>query len=190
MPLLTTPALRPGALARHPQPDLDAGDLRLRPWRPEDRPAVLAAYADLAIRRWHCRTMTDDEARDWIASWPRRWHRETDASWAVTDHAGVLGQIGLRAVDLYEAEAAVSYWVLPAARGRRVAARALTALTAWSLDELGLHRLGLRHSTANIASCQVAQRAGFPLEGTNRGAARHTDGWHDMHVHARLRTDT
>ncbi|NES27662.1 GNAT family N-acetyltransferase [Micromonospora terminaliae] len=190
MPLLTTPALPPGTLAGRPQPDLDAGDLLLRPWHPDDGQAVLAAYADPAIRRWHCRTMSGDEARDWIDAWPRRWHQETDASWAVTDHAGVLGQVGLRAVDLYEGEAAVSYWVLPAARGQRVAARALTALTAFAFDRLGLHRLGLRHSTANGASCQVAQRAGFHLEGTNRGAARHTDGWHDMHVHARLRTDT
>jgi hypothetical protein len=26
-------------------------------------------------------------------------------------------------------------------------------------------------------------------EGTLRGAARHAGGWHDMHQHARLRTD-
>ncbi|MFG3603320.1 GNAT family N-acetyltransferase [Micromonospora chersina] len=190
MPLLTTPALHAGALARHPQPDLDAGDLRLRPWRPEDRPAVLAAYADPAIRRWHCRAMTDDEARDWIASWPVRWRQETGAGWAVTDGPTVLGQISLRALDLPEAQAEVSYWVLPAARGRHVAARALTALTTFGFDRLGLHRVWLRHSTANPASCRVAERAGLTAEGTQRGAARHTDGWHDMHLHARLRTDT
>jgi [ribosomal protein S5]-alanine N-acetyltransferase len=190
MPLLTTPVLSPGALARHQQPVLDAADLRLRPWYPDDRPAVRAAYADPAIRRWHCRAMTDDEARDWIDSWPQRWARETGAGWAVTDPTGVLGQISLRDLDLPEAQAEVSYWVLPAARGRQVAARALTALTAWAFDEVGLHRVWLRHSTANPASCRVALRAGLAAEGTNRGAAWHTDGWHDMHLHARLRTDT
>jgi RimJ/RimL family protein N-acetyltransferase len=190
MPLLTTPALPPGTLAGRPQPDLAAGDLLLRPWHPDDRPAVLAAYADPAIRRWHCRAMTGDEARDWIDSWPGRWRQETGAGWAITDGTGVLGQISLRAVDLPEAQAEVSYWVLPAARGRRVAARALTAVAAFGFDGLGLHRLWLRHSTANPASCRVAERAGLAAEGTQRGAARHLDGWHDMHLHARLRTDT
>ncbi|MFE9692261.1 GNAT family N-acetyltransferase [Micromonospora sp. NPDC005806] len=189
MPLLTTPALGAGALARSPQPDIDAGDLRLRPWRPNDHPAVVAAYADPAVQRWHCRRMTDDEARDWIDAWPTRWRQETGAGWAVTDTTGVLGQISLRTIDLYEAQAEVSYWVLPAARGRRVAPRALAALARWSFDDLGLHRVWLRHSTANPASCRVAERAGLTAEGTSRHAARHADGWHDMHQHARLRTD-
>ncbi|MEU3458210.1 GNAT family N-acetyltransferase [Micromonospora sp. NPDC006766] len=189
MPLLTTPALPPGALAHRPQPDIDADGLRLRPWQPADRPAVLAAYADPAIQRWHCRTMTNDEARQWIDSWPLRWRQETGAGWAVTNQSGVLGQISLRRIDLTEAQAEVSYWVLPAARGRRVAPRALAALTDWSVRQLGLHRVWLRHSTANPASCRVAERAGLAAEGTNRSAGRHADGWHDMHVHARLATD-
>jgi RimJ/RimL family protein N-acetyltransferase len=70
------------------------------------------------------------------------------------------------------------------------AARALAALISWSFHDAGLHRVWLRHSTANPASCRVAHRAGLTVEGTNRGAARHADGWHDMHLHARLRTDT
>jgi len=57
------------------------------------------------------------------------------------------------------------------------------------LHDLGLHRLELRHSTANPASCRVAARAGFRLEGTLRSAMRHPDGWHDMHLHARLQGD-
>lgn len=189
MPLLVSPVLAPGVLARRPQPDIDAGDLRLRPWQPDDRPAVLAGYADPAIRRWHCRSMTDGEARDWIDSWPHRWRQETGAGWAVTDPSGVVGQISLRHLDLAEGVAEVSYWVLPVARGRGVAPRALAAMTAWSLAELGLHRVWLRHSTRNPASCRVAERAGFAAEGTNRGAAWHADGWHDMHVHARVDGD-
>jgi RimJ/RimL family protein N-acetyltransferase len=131
----------------------------------------------------------DQEAADWIDSWPARWRDETDAAWAVLDADTVVGQVGLRRIDLAEGLAAVSYWVLPNARGRRVARRALATLTSWSFETLGLHRLALSHSTANPASCRVAQHAGFPAEGTKRGEGRHTDGWHDMHLHARLRTD-
>ena len=32
-------------------------------------------------------------------------------------------------------------------------------------------------------------RAGFRAEGTKRSGARHADGWHDMHLHARVESD-
>ena len=56
-----------------------------------------------------------------------------------------------------------------------------------ALDVQGLHRLDLIHATGNLASCRVAAEAGFALEGTMRQHARHEDGWHDMHLHVRLR---
>jgi len=133
--------------------------------------------------------MTEDEARDWIAAWPARWRAETGAGWAVLDAGTVAGQISLRRLVLADGLAEVSYWVLPNARGRHLAPRALSALTTWSFGALRLHRIELSHSTANAASCRVAHYAGFAAEGTKRGESRHTDGWHDMHLHARLDTD-
>lgn len=189
VPLLVEPALCPGTMASLTQPEIAANEMTLRPWQASDRGAVTTAFADEAIRRWHCRSMTEQEAADWIESWSARWHAETDASWAVLDAGTVVGQVGLRRIDLVEGLAAVSYWVLPPSRGRRIAGRALSALSGWSFETLGLHRLELSHSTANPASCRVAQHTGFPAEGTKRSDARHADGWHDMHLHARLHSD-
>ena len=73
--------------------------------------------------------------------------------------------------------------------GRGVASAAVTTLRPWAFDQIGLQRIDLRHSVENTLSCRVATAAGFTAEGTLRGAALHTDGWHDMHLHARLRTD-
>ncbi|MEU7002576.1 GNAT family protein [Nonomuraea sp. NPDC046570] len=84
-------------------------------------------------------------------------------------------------MDFDDGIAACAYWVLPAARGTGVASRALTAVSAWALEEIGFHRLELDHSTRNHASCRVAAKAGFLLEGTKRSAAVHGDGRHDMH---------
>ena len=42
------------------------------------------------------------------------------------------------------------------------------------------------HSTRNEASCRVAAGAQFLAEGTKRSACLHLDGWHDMHLHARV----
>jgi RimJ/RimL family protein N-acetyltransferase len=70
-----------------------------------------------------------------------------------------------------------------------VATRALAVLTAWTFDQLNLHRVELHHSTMNPASCRVAENAGFSMERTKRSEALHSDGWHDMHLHARLISD-
>ncbi|HEY1178092.1 MAG TPA: GNAT family N-acetyltransferase [Phytomonospora sp.] len=190
MPRLFTPHVAPGTLAGLTQPRIELDDIALRPWRPADADGVTAAFTDPAIRTWHARSMEEGEAEAWIASWGERWKAEVDAGWAIAGaDDGLLGQISLRCVDLTEGVASISYWVLPAARGRRVAPRALSALTEWAFGTLGLHRLQLEHSTRNPASCRVAERAGFPAEGVRRGGGLHADGHHDMHSHARIAGD-
>ncbi|HEY3508309.1 GNAT family N-acetyltransferase [Kribbella sp. NPDC051137] len=191
MPLLVDPALPEGTLRSISQPPLAADHLTLRPWRAADADAVRSAFGCPDIQRWHVRRLDDRaETAEWIDQWAARWTAETAASWAVTDEADqVLGQVGLRTISLPESTASVSYWVVPGARGRSVAARAADALTRWAFGEIGFHRLAIQHSTANTASCRVAVRAGYSLEGTLRQAIKHADGWHDWHLHGRLRTD-
>jgi ribosomal-protein-alanine N-acetyltransferase len=192
VPVLVPPALPTGCLRTLQQPSLPVdGGLSLRPWRASDAEAVRSAFDCPDIQRWHVRRLDDlDEAGAWIADWPGRWADEKDASWAIADDRDEpIGQTGLRNISLFEAHAAVSYWMVPAARGQGVAVRALQAMTRWSFETLGLHRLSLQHSTGNVASCRVAAKAEFAFEGTQRGSMLHADGWHDGHVHSRLRTD-
>lgn len=186
VPRLIPPAVADGTLARIPQPVIELSDCALRPWVPADAPAVVAAYSTPDIQRWHVRSMTDDEAGAWIGSWSGRWDQGTDGGWAIARGTALLGQIGLRQLDLPDGLGHLSYWLVPEARGHGVASRALRALSAWAFDRLGLHRLEVSHSTLNRPSCRVAEKAGYRLEGTKRSEALHTDGWHDMHLHAQL----
>ena len=101
----------------------------------------------------------------------------------------VVGRVALTHLNLYEGFGALAYWVVPAARGRRVAVRAGAEVLRWAFEELGLHRVEVEHSTRNEASCRVAELLGCRAEGVRRGHALHADGHHDMHLHARLRTD-
>jgi RimJ/RimL family protein N-acetyltransferase len=188
--LSTPPAIPAGTLAAGPQPVLaGAGGLVLRPWETTDVAVFLAAYRDRRIRHWHTRQpASEDEVHAWFDRYRRDWAQETGAHWAVTRGGGaVLGRVALGGLDLDDGVAGCAYWVLPAARGAGVAARALTALSVWALGETRFHRLRLDHSTRNEASCRVAVRAGFRLEGTQRSAAVHSNGRHDMHLHARIR---
>ncbi|WP_067568598.1 GNAT family N-acetyltransferase [Nocardia acidivorans] len=175
------------------QPVIPAGeDLVLRPWLRRDAPEVYQAFQDPAIQRWHRRTAeTVEEAEEWVAMWARAWSAGADANWAVTDGGSghVVGRVSLSRIECGDGKATVAYWVTPAARGRSVASRALAAVTAWAFEEVGFHRLELVHSLHNSPSCRVAVKAGFGLEGVHRSATLHADGWHDMHLHARVRGD-
>ncbi|WP_406457147.1 GNAT family N-acetyltransferase [Streptomyces sp. NBC_00876] len=200
MPYLVPPLIPPGRLASSAQPLLPVADgLLLRPWQHADAPAVVAAFADPAIQRWHVRRAdSEDEARDWIGQWRDAWHNETAAHWAVVrpgageDTAAdqVLGRISLRSMILGIGHAECAYWTVPAARGQGVAPRATGAVARWAFDAMGFERLELVHSVTNEASCRVALKSGFAPEGTRRHGHLHADGWHDMHVHARLRDDS
>ncbi|MDG4862642.1 GNAT family N-acetyltransferase [Streptomyces sp. T-3] len=188
MPFSILPSIPAGSLASSAQPDLLSPDgaLRLRPWRTDDGEVLLRAYQDPTIRRWHLRhVVSADEAARWIADYAGFWQQETAAQWVITDAADdkALGRMALRTMDLRDGVAECAYWVLPDARGKGVAPRALTTLTEWAVGTAGFHRLELQHSVHNEGSCRVAAKSGFALEGTRREAFLHADGRHDVHVH-------
>lgn len=199
MPYLVPPHIPSGRIADGAQPALTAdGGLCLRPWEYTDAPAVLAAFSDPVIQRWHLRRAdSEDEALDWIEQWQEAWLAETGIHWAVVRPKGgasdgaeeLLGRVSLRSLMLGTGQAECAYWTLPAARGQGVAPRSVTAVARWAFDEIGFERLELAHSVMNAASCRVAAKSGFSLEGTRRRGHLHADGWHDMHIHARVRDD-
>lgn len=168
------------------QPVIRVDELALRPWTGEDVPAIVDAYGEYSIQRWHARSMTPSEAEIWVQEAHRGWTDETSASWAIVDQGMLVGRMSLRRIELADGVAELGYWVTAPSRGRGIASRALTAVTDWSFSVLGLHRIELEHSTKNPASCAVATKAGYLLEGVKRSSALHDDGWHDMHLHARL----
>lgn len=209
VPSLIDPVMPAGSLGGRPQPVLRTADgaLALRPFEASDAPAVFDAFTDPGIRRWHVRSMeSPDEAREWIEAAGRQWAADERGEWAIVPGGGVVGddartddadddggraagplagRICVRTLDLEEGIAAVGYWVVPAARGQGVARRALEAATRWAFSA-GFHRIELDHATANVASCRVAEHAGYAAEGVRRSAALHEEGWLDMHVHARI----
>ncbi|WBQ03207.1 GNAT family N-acetyltransferase [Kribbella sp. CA-293567] len=192
MPVLVVPAFPAGIFRDLEQPQLTVdGQLVLRPWCAADASMVRTAFGCPEIQRWHVRRLdSTDEAVEWTAQWEGRWTADEAVSWAIVDDRDEpLGQVGLRSISLAEASAGVSYWVTPSARGRNLAARAVDAMRKWAFGEIGFHRLDIQHSTLNEASCRVADKTGFVVEGTLRQAIQHADGFHDWHLHGRLQTD-
>ncbi|RPE27764.1 RimJ/RimL family protein N-acetyltransferase [Kitasatospora cineracea] len=190
MPPLVPPVVPPGSLNRCAQPVLPLdGGLLLRPWLDTDAADVARVFRDPAIRRWHLRGAdSDQEAGEWIVRCRRDWTDEKAAHWAVAGaDGGLLGRVSLQSLVLYGGQAEIAYWTAPEARGRGVCSRAVARASHWALHEAGFHRIELGHSTANPASCRIADKNGYALEGTRRSALLHADGWHDMHLHSRVR---
>jgi ribosomal-protein-alanine N-acetyltransferase len=190
VPRLVPPVVPPGRIRDGRQPTFDPSPRqRIRPWKGSDANALLGAFSDPEIRHWHMRELASiEEGEAWIASWPDRWNAETDAGWAVVDAETdeLRGQVALRSVNLEFGHGHITYWTLPGFRGAGTATNAAAVVARWALEDLGLHRLEIHHSTHNVLSCHVAERAGFELEGVMRSGLLHEDGWHDMHVHARI----
>jgi RimJ/RimL family protein N-acetyltransferase len=158
-----------------------------------DADTVLAMMRDPATIRWNPAPGVVDVPS--AAAWCVRsadWSDGDHATFAIADRAtdAFLGVVSVHQVDRVQATAEVGYRVAPAARGRGVAAEAVDAAAAWAYPAMSLFRLEIAHAVVNPASCGVATRAGFVLEGTLRQAYVYGDGHrYDDHLHARLATD-
>ncbi|MET9441619.1 GNAT family N-acetyltransferase [Streptomyces sp. NPDC006610] len=183
-----------------PHPELHGLGLRLRDWDPDSVDDVrnwLRGMSDPEFRRWNTpRNPITDLAAARTSLRARADHEAgcTSVSFRVTDASSgtTLGHIGVNDIDPVLRVARVGYWILPEARGRGAATRALTLAARWALTDFGLHRLELGHALGHDASCRIAERCGFPYEGTLRGAmweANRQDRFRDVHLHARLATD-
>jgi ribosomal-protein-alanine N-acetyltransferase len=140
------------------------GRVRLRRWREDDLPSLVAAFDDEEIARWMIfpYPFTEADGRDWLDR-----HVPASGSFAVTEEDGeLLGAVWVR--DVGEGRGQIGYWTAARARGRGVASGALRQLVDRAF-ELGYERLQLLVDPANAASARVAENAGFRYEGMMRG---------------------
>lgn len=174
--------------------ELAAGDLLLRPWRPEDAAAVHRACQDPDIQRWTRvpRPYRISDAEQFVGRHASAaWTAGTGAPFAVCDAATgeLLGSCGLIDIATAVGSADIGYWTAPWARGRAVAVHAVRAVARWAFTDLGLRRLVWLAEIGNHASRLVALRAGFRIEGKLRLAERHPEGFDEGWVGTLLPAD-
>jgi ribosomal-protein-alanine N-acetyltransferase len=152
--------------ASYEVPVLRAGDVVLRPWELADVPAVIAAAADPYIPQITTVPSAAGarEARAYIERQWDRAHSGLGYSFAICTPSVAVGQIGLWPRD---GVASIGYWLVPAARGVGLAARALGVLVDWA-SSVGYVELELFAEPWNEASLATARRCGFVERGTVR----------------------
>jgi RimJ/RimL family protein N-acetyltransferase len=143
--------------------------VRLRSWRAADAREIEPMTRDEHIRRWS--SMGGDLER-WIAR-QRRGERGPSRVICLPDDDRVLGKVAVRmpghASSATTCEAVVaadgpvgelSYWLLPAARGRGLARAAVESMVGWAAAATGLRSVVLDIEVGNSASVGLAIRLG------------------------------
>lgn len=172
------------------------GGLWLRPLRGSHLDQLVRVFSDPSVARWNPLTVGPEGPRAAVLAYIGRradWSTGLHASWGVfrdaTDQE-VLGSVTLHRIDTAQSRAEIGYWTTPGARSTGVATCAVRTAVDWGFEELGVFRLTLTHAAGNVASCRVAEKVGFLLEGTMRASFVYGDGQrHDEHLHGLLRTD-
>lgn len=171
--------------------EIVAGRYQLRPPSPRDVPDILAMAEDEHIRLWNPLSSAVKDPHAWVERWSDFNGGQSPLFFVYEVTEGrLLGNVSLHEIDFDNSAGELGYRVAPWARGQGVATTAVRAVTDWAFGFLGLTRLQLIHGVQNPASCRVAEKAGFLMEGTMRSSYRYGDGTlHDEHLHARLATD-
>ena len=152
-------------------PELSDGRLVLRPYRPDDAPAVASMCEDETALRWL--PMPDpyqlSDAEEWIADAGRRWRDDRFATWVAVDAAvgHLVGSASVR-VDVESEKGDIGYLVERSARGSGVATSMVALIVGWCLDDLGMGRLQIRCDPRNEASRRTILACGFQMEGLLR----------------------
>jgi RimJ/RimL family protein N-acetyltransferase len=147
-------------------PPLSDQVVALRSWTAADAPAIVECVDG------------DEELAGWLDRIPQPYTvadalvyigLEGEEKLAVTDAetGRLLGSIGLTWHEPGVAE--VGYWIRADARGRGLTTRALLLVARHAFAK-GAARVQLRADPENVASCRVAEKAGFTREGLLRQA--------------------
>ena len=117
-----------------PGTTLTIDELVLRPWRPEDAPAVLEVCQDPEIARWVtiAQPFGPADADALISDGLAMWRDGTGAAFAVVEAATdrLLGAVTRFGPDGHEVT--FGLWLVPEARGCGVGTRALRLVSDWT----------------------------------------------------------
>lgn len=176
---------------RYPDPLPSDDELLLRPWTFDDLGCIEEAGIDPRIpggttvpAEWSV-----DEGRAFVE---RQWGRvEANEGVSLAMHSHALGRaVGLVAMMLRPQPGVIGlgYWVVPSARRRGLARRAVALASDWALGPGEFARIEAWVEPDNLPSQSVLTAAGFELEGRLRSFLCFGNTRSDALVYSRIAT--
>ncbi len=183
---------RGGPLQGGRPPDLTDGVVRLRPWTYGDLDCVRQAAADPRVRVGTTvpAAFTREAGEAFVRRQRRRAADGKGWSSAITDAATdrALGLLWLGARP-QPGVVGLGYWVVPGARRRGWARRAVRTATDWALGQGGMARVEAWVEPDNTPSQQLLTACGFVREGVLRSFLQFGERRADVVVYSRIAAD-
>lgn len=140
--------------------------LIIRPWRPQDRPALERMVRDADMMRYvtQGRTWSDDAIDEMLERQQRHLaqHGVCFGATELKSTGEVIGLVGLQQLDGGDFE--LGWWIWKAHWGQGFATEAARAFVAHARDVMGLETLVAVIDPPNAASCAVAEKLGLRFE--------------------------
>lgn len=99
------------------------------------------------------------------------------------------GLIGLKTIDNQNKRTEIGYWLSEEFQKQGIMTRAVSALCEFAFGELGLNRIQIKCAVGNIPSKNIPQRLGFKFEGIERDGELLDDGYTDIEVYSKLKSE-
>ncbi|MDE2248527.1 MAG: GNAT family N-acetyltransferase [Xanthomonadaceae bacterium] len=177
-------------------PELADDRLRLRPWRQDDAPALVAAAREstASVGRWlpWCHAgYGPDDAREWIAACESGWRGGKCFAFAIFDarSGALLGGIGLNQLNAEHRSANLGYWIRQGCQGHGFATAAVRLVARFGFRRLGLLRAEIVVLPQNLPSRRTAEKSGARFEGIARHRLRSGERARHAAVYALVEAD-
>ena len=172
------------------QPTLTTERLILRPFSPNDAPAIQRLAGDRAVADTTERIPHPYEngmAETWIATHSQQFRDLKECTFAIVlkDGQQVIGAVGLT-LTMAHARGELGYWIGREFWNRGYCTEAARAVVEYGFSVLGLHRIHARHLTRNPASGRVMAKLGMQHEGRLRHHTRKWDVFEDVDLYGRI----
>ena len=138
---------------------LTDGVVTLRPAGERDLDAIGAGIEDPDVIRWI--GAPEGTAAETLGINRRREAAGSPTFCVSQGDDQCLGLVWLNRADDDQTVGALGYWLLPGARGRGLATRAVRLLSTWAVRSGGVRRLRIVTAVENARSRAVAERSGF-----------------------------
>ncbi len=175
------------------QPTIQTERLTLRPFSPDDAPALTALCGDREIAANtllipHPYTRAD--ADKWLGTHRANFDAGTHATFAISlrESGALAGAVGLT-IDRTHDRAELGYWIGRPWWTRGYATEASRAVIRYGFEVCGLERIFASHYIRNPASGRVLQKCGMTFEGVARHYVKKWGTYEDGGVYAILRAD-
>jgi len=155
--------------------------------------AVVESAAELAPwMPWAVPTPDVANTETWVRKAAAGFISREALNWKLLlkDDCQYAGVIGFPRLNWTVPRFEIGYWLRTRMSGHGYMTEAVQAITSMAFDQLNARRVEIRMDDRNTRSRQVAERAGFLLEGILRNESRCANGQlRDMRVYARTKSD-